>query len=328
MKQPALEIRVPISATADFFRRIHFMAASLRRLGGLAAGAELVVIVGGDEEARDLYEALPWSRKYPIVWRWADREGFRRDSYWETSREVFRHRARARNVMCADADIIFVRDFSDLLTSLDKEPAVAGVIAHASPFDEGLPMEKWRRMAETYGVAAPDFKYEHTGWGFMGRHRDFRFTPAYFNFGMVVAPAEMITKISDDIVDADKVVTENLDTFFRFQIALTLVMQKHRLPTRALTMRYNFPNDPRFDLKYSEELADVRILHYLRCEIIHREEDFTSLDKVAALTRRSDLTGSNEILRQCIAELFHVVAEEEAIARYRSTCRREGWPQR
>jgi hypothetical protein len=102
-----------------------------------------------------------------------------------------------------------------------------------------------------------------------------------------------------------------LDTFFRFQIALTLVIQKHQLPVRGLPLRYNFPNDPGFEKKYPKELGDIRILHYLRCEIVHREKDFDSLEKVAALVRRSDLTGSNEVLRQCIEGLFETVATGE-----------------
>ena len=245
---------------------------------------------------REILQTVPWSKNYPITWRWADREGFRRDSYWETSREVFRYESRARQIMCVDADVIFVRGFSDVLTSLEHTPVIAGVIAHASPFYNGVPAQRWQRLAEAYGVATLDFSYEHTGWGFMGRHPDFRLTPAYFNFGMVVATADLMDNISSDIAAADRVVTENLDTFFRFQIALTLVIQKHQLPICALPLRYNFPNDPRFDRKYSEELDDVRILHYLRCEVVHREKDFAELAGVAALINRRDLQGSNEVI--------------------------------
>jgi hypothetical protein len=314
MNDRLLEIRVPISPTPHFFRRIHFMAASLRRLGGALADHELVVFVGADEEERNLSEALPWSRNYPIVWRWADREGFRRDSYWETSREVFRHPACARFVMCVDADIIFVRDFSELLTRLTDAPAVAGVIAHASPFRNCVPSQMWQRLADAYRVPAPASNHEHSGWGFMATHPDYRYTPTYFNFGMVVAPSEMMAMISADIAAADEVVTMELDTFFRFQIALTLTIQKHQLPVCPLPLRYNFPNDPGFEQKYLEELRDIRILHYLRCEIVHREKDFETLANVAALVRRSDLAGSNEVLRRCIEELLPEVANEEALA--------------
>lgn len=310
-----LEIRVPISPTPHFFRRIHFMAASLRRFGGALADYELIVCVGGNEEPRDLYEHLPWSKNYPLTWRWADRERFCKDSYWETSREIFRQPARGRHIMCADADVIFVRDFSDLLDDLDRSPAVAGVIAHAPPFGKTQPGEMWKKLFEDYGITAPSSTHEHTGWGFMINAHQYRYTPVYFNFGMVVAPAELMRRISAEIITADDFVNKSLTTFFRFQIALTLTIEKNRLATRALSLRYNFPNDPRFDHKYPDDLTDLRILHYLRCEIVHRENDFSDLMGVAALIQRRDLRGSNEVFRRCLEELYPTVAREEEFGR-------------
>ena len=159
-----LEIRVPISPTPYFFRRIHFMAASLRNIGGALADHEFVVCVGGDEEPGDLYERFPWSKNYPLTWRWVDREEFRRDNYWATSHEIFRQKSRGRYVMCADADVVFVRDFSDLLADLDRSPAVAGVIAHVSPFmkplppfADMLPAEAWQQPCAGYGISADAF---------------------------------------------------------------------------------------------------------------------------------------------------------------------------
>jgi hypothetical protein len=308
-----LEIRVPISPTPDFFRRVHFMAASLRQLGGALADHEFVICVGGDEEPGDLYERLPWSKNYPITWRWADRERFRRDSYWETSREIFRQPARGKFIMCADADVIFVRDFSDLLEDLEQSPAVAGVIAHAPPFPKLAAAEVWDRLCAEYGVCVPPSIHEHTGWGFMVNAPQHRYTPLYFNFGMVIAPGEMMNRIGEEIIAADDFVSQRLTTFFRFQIALTLTIQKKSLTSRALPLRYNFPNDPGFDQKYPDELADVRVLHYLRCETVHRENDFADLERVAALIRRRDLEGSNEILRRRLEELYPTVAEEESL---------------
>jgi hypothetical protein len=308
-----LEIRVPISPTPDFFRRVHFMAASLRRIGGVLADHEFVVCVGGDEEPDDLYERVPWSKNYPIIWRWADRERFRQDGYWETCREICRQPARGGYLMYADADVIFVRDFSDLLDDLDRSPAVAGVIAHAPPFGKTLPMEIWEKLFKDYGITTPPSIHEHTGWGFMVNAPEHRYTPVYFNFAMVLAPAEIMNQISAEIVTAEDFVNRSLTTFFRFQIALTLTIQKKSLPSRALPLRYNFPNDPGFDQKYPDELADVRVLHYLRCETVHRENDFADLERVAALIRRRDLEGSNEILRRRLEELYPTVAQEESL---------------
>ena len=251
-----------------------------------------MVCVGGDVEPHDVYQAEPWSKNYPIIWRWADREKFRRDSYWETSREIFRPPIRGRIVICADADVLFLADFSDLLRNLEREPAVAGVIAHTPPFQLDQFADAWRELSAGYHTTPPSFDYEHTGWGFMVRREALRLTPPYFNFGMVAAPAAIMKIIGLEIEKADDFVNARLDTFFRFQIALTLTIQKHSLPVRALPLRYNFPNDPRFDGRYSEELSDIRVLHYLRCEMIHRERDFCSLDNVVSLIARQDLTGA------------------------------------
>ena len=307
-----LEVRVAISPTPDFFCRIHFMAASLEQLRSAIGDYELVICVGGDEEPRDLSEHLPWSKNYPIIWRWADRERFRKDSYWETAREVFRQPARARHIMCADADVIFVHDFSDLLDDLERSPAFAGVIAHAPPFPKLPPSEIWEKLCADYGVCVPPSIHEHTGWGFMVKAPEHRYTPVYFNFGMVIAPAALMDKVGEEIIDADHFVSERVTTFFRFQIALTLAMQKQRLASLALPLRYNFPNDPRFDRAYPDELTNVRALHYLRCEIVHRENDFADLERVAAIIRRRDLVGSNEVLRKRLEELYPMVAAEES----------------
>lgn len=306
-----VEVRVPISPTPDFFRRIHFMAASLRRLAGSIGESLLVVCVGDDTEPVDLAAALPWSRAYPIIWRWADRARFQRDSYWETSREIFRQPIQGRTVICADADVLFMDDFSELLRELENAPAVAGVIAHAPPFRDECYADTWRELSAGYGTPPPVFEHEYTGWGFMVRQEALRLTPAYFNFGMVVAPAALMEAISTEIEAADHFVNARLETFFRFQIALTLTIQKHDLPVRALPLRYNFPNDPEFDARYPDELAAVRVMHYLRCETIHRESDFLSLDAVEGLLARCDLSGSNEAFRRRLAGLFPIVREEE-----------------
>ncbi len=286
------------------------MAASLRRLDDKIGSYVLVVCVGGDEEPRDLYTDEAWSRSYPIIWHWADREGFRRDSFWETSREIFRQPRRGRLVMCADADVIFVRDFSELLTELSASPAIAGAIAHGPPFRDVDVQQTWRDLFQSYGVLHAAAVHEHSGWGFMTREK---FTPIYFNFGMVVAPGDMMQAIGAEIEAAVEFVHARITTFFRFQIALTLVIQKLQLPTRPLPLRYNFPNDPRFDDRFPEELADLRVLHYLRCEVIDRERNFATLPDVAALVARGDLWGSNEVLRRTLAEFYPAVAAEERL---------------
>src|SRR4051812_37184900 len=124
---PLLELRTTISPTAYFFRRIHFLAASLRALGGRLADHEFVVSIGGDQPRQDLQVTQPWSNLYPIIWRWVDPEAYVQLGYRATNRDRAAHVARGRYVMIVDADVLFCRDFSELLDELEAEPAIAGV---------------------------------------------------------------------------------------------------------------------------------------------------------------------------------------------------------
>jgi hypothetical protein len=125
--------------------------------------------------------------------------------------------------MCADTDVIFVRNFSDLLDDLKRSPAVAGVIEDAPPFPDISPSEMWERLCREYGVCVPPSIHEHTGWGFIVNASQHGYTPI-FNFGAVIALAEMMEKIGAEISAADDFVNKSLTTFFRFQIALTLAI--------------------------------------------------------------------------------------------------------
>ena len=95
-----LEIRIPISPTPFFFRRVHFLVASLRRLGGaLADDLEFTVCVGGDVDPYNLYDAQPWSTRYPVTWRWVSRH-----HAYEQSRELHNPAPCIRNSARQDCE--------------------------------------------------------------------------------------------------------------------------------------------------------------------------------------------------------------------------------
>ena len=310
-----VEFRIAISPYPALLRRVHFIAASLKQLGGPGIDHEIVVCVGEDVEPYNLYESEPWSTLYPLTWRWAPREAFQRDGYWENARELFRQHGRRKYVAFINNDILFTRDFSDLISQLDASPAVAGVIAHRQPF--GSPKEPpsviWSRLFDGYGVTPAPLIYEHPGWNLLpgDDNPNDRLAPVYYNFAFVIAPYQMADKISGDMIAADRFAAANITTNKSFQVGLTLCIQKHGLPAISIPHRYNFPNDPLFEKKFPKELEDVRMIHYTDRSVVHRDKDLQSLGAVAALIARRDLTGSNEILRRHMEKLYPIVAEEE-----------------
>jgi len=220
--------------------------------------------------------------------------------------------------MFADADVIFVRNFSGLLTKLVEKPAVAGVIGHGTPFTDRVranpripPARRWREFYEGYGVTPAPVIHEHTGWQQTSTDPLDRWTAPYFNFGMVIAPSAMVDSISPEMPAADAYASTAVKGNKRFQLAFSLAIQKHAFPVRVLPFRFNFVNDPFFDERYPEELKNVRVIHYARRTTINRDIIFNSLENVAEFIGRRDLAGSNEALRQLIAELYPIVAAEE-----------------
>ncbi len=311
-----LEIRTAISATPYFFRRIHVMAAALARLKGGLPEYEMAIYVGGDQEPEDLAVSQPWSRAYPIRWIWTAREAFRRESYHATARNLFRTPIDTRFLMFADADVAFVGDFGELFVDLAANPGIAGVMAHGPPVPNGGVVAFWTRLFDEFGLGTPPLSFSHglTACVPPAKAGLWPKVPAYFNFGMVLGTGDAMRAVCSAIPTALDFINARVELYTRDQIALTLAMARAGVRVRVLPPRYNFPNDPRFDAAYPAELADIRILHYLRTAIVHRDRDFATLGDLKRLTRRTDLAGSNEILRAHLAGLYPVIAAGEAEA--------------
>lgn len=82
-------------------------------------------------------------------------------------------------------------------------------------------------------------------------------------------------------------------------------MAIYKLGLRRITLepRYNFSNTMSFVERNLEDLSDIRILHYSDKEIIHKYNDFASIEAFARLILRGDLTGANEMLRATLKRL-------------------------
>ncbi|MFB3827551.1 MAG: hypothetical protein ACE15B_12330 [Bryobacteraceae bacterium] len=316
--RPRLEIHVPISPTPNFLNRIHYLAASLKDAGGLARESSIVVTVGADQEPVDLSALLPWSRRYPIRWRWVDRDTFRRFTFYGTALDRFRVDFSAPMVLMADADVIVTRDFGDLVESVQKTGAYSGVIAHISPWSEDhlsqrTAEEWWQAIFDRAGVGAVPFTCEHTSWNVLTPPEAPRFCPPYFNFGVMLAPSECFASIGESIFRDMETVNSVLLTPYRCQIALSVSLVRSGWPYRIMPLRYNFPNFPAIAEVNLEELRDIRIIHYINQDYFKKDQTLDSVENVSAwLDSHNRLPSIQQLLRDRIGKVHRRVLYDRA----------------
>src|SRR5258708_15429684 len=107
-----------------------------------------------------------------------------------------KHPYRSDVGLLLDADTLIRRPLDDLIERVHRDRVVAGTIAHASPLPWGkLERPDWARLFSHFGLPEPRLEYEHTGWGYMSTDPYYRFCPAYFNYGVIAAPASTISRI-------------------------------------------------------------------------------------------------------------------------------------
>ncbi|HUF47056.1 MAG TPA: hypothetical protein VMM93_04510, partial [Vicinamibacterales bacterium] len=80
---------------------------------------------------------------------------------------------------------------------------------------------------------------------------------------------------------------------------LTLAIAAAGAPTLALPMRFNFPNDPRAEQMYPDELVNVVVFHYLRTTNFDRHRIFVSADEYHRFLKQR-LGGVDESFQQAV----------------------------
>jgi hypothetical protein len=310
-----IEVRIPISPRDDYYNRVHFIAQSIRSLDAPLKGARIRVTVGFAEDPVDLHRTLPWSRRLGIEWHWVDRGDYAAwaettHPYIATMMERFRPPFAADTVLMLDADVAVMRPFPELIELVSTQPGVVGTMAHVSPFEPA----EWHVLFRHAGLADPDLGFELSGWGIMVTRPEQRFSPAYFNTGVLLAPSHELEQLYDPYMAALQTVRSLHDTYFFEQIALTLALYQTGIAFHAVPLRYNYPNQHDFDAAYPDELHEVAFLHFLRTDIVRREADFADWPSMLALARRIDLAGSNEALRRRLAELLPRMRDDLTLA--------------
>ena len=153
----SLQIHVPISPTASFFTMVHMLVQSVRSFGGAFSDAHFVVSVGDDVEPFDIDSARPELAPYGIEWRWADRDQFRRHSYFATGLDRWAAPFECDYVLMADADILITGPLDDLTDFLPTPRSIAGVIATKPPFTargKGDDETRWPALYRAAGIDA------------------------------------------------------------------------------------------------------------------------------------------------------------------------------
>src|SRR5260370_1822502 len=118
-------------------------------------------------------------------------------------------------------------------------------------------------MFKAFELPPPILEFEHSGWGIMFNDELSRYSPAYFNSGMVIGTGEAMNRMAPLALPALNAVRSLLDTFFFHQIAFTLMMYKAQVNKKLIPLRFNFPNQIGFDQKFKENAYSISPLHYL-----------------------------------------------------------------
>ena len=281
---PLLEVRIPISPTPAFLNRARLIAASLRQWY-----PDMVVTVSaypptfgwGINNAR-------WPSDAEFN-RWAGS----RSPYLATVMDTWKPPFCGDYILHLDADVIPIRPFPEWF----DERGLCGVQAHVP----SLSNEDWRHLFREFGIFPPLMQNWYTGSGIMCEPK---MGPLYYNSGVVFGRRELFERIAEPTLEAiDFLARQFPDSYWFDQWALALGIAASGVPAKTFPLRYNFPNRPAFDRAHPEEVADMRFCHAMQTDIVDRDRDFESDAAMDAFCARTDLDGSNEVLRQRVSEI-------------------------
>jgi hypothetical protein len=233
---------------------------------------------------------------------WADPAEFRERSFRAQGDLRFQlFRADADLVILCDADTVLMRPLSELAGLLADRPALAGVIAHY-PFpwtgSMGDSAGDWKTLARS--VLGREIPLLHR-YSLQDFDRS-DMCPFYINYGFFAGTPGLMSRffqVYRDLLPEVKVVLGN---YFDGQVALALAIAQLELPTIALPMRYNFPNDRRADALYPHERERMVLLHYLRTQHFDRQVIFTGEEHFQRFLGM-DLQGSDADFQACVRTL-------------------------
>ena len=292
-----LEFLLCGSPTEAFFSQMVFFRLCLDHLGAAEAAARLVCVFGDHETEEIPARWQPYFERIEV--HWAHPPGA------ENPHHVGQHNKRfelldpgADLSLICDADVAVLAPVAPLAKSLTEIPSLAGVIAHLHfpwgdrPRDPARDWPDIARAALGYDIPRP---YRYT---LMPETRPPE-APFYINFGVFAGPPALLARFHARDMDIRPKVAAHLGEWWAPQVSLALTCADLNVPLRALPMRYNFPNDPRADAMYPDEMAQTVFLHYLRGTEFRREDVFADPKAFDAFLQKP-MQGSNALFQHFV----------------------------
>lgn len=297
-----IELRVAISPTPAFLNRVLLIAASLRQFH---PDSIVRAYIGDPDGARpetiQLVDQTFCGHRIGFEWisqREMDEWAGSRAPYLATMNRRWRTPIDGDHVIIADADVVICGPLDDLF----KNNAVQGVMAHVAPLSD----DNWRYLFAIAGCRPPLFAYPYSGNGIMGPAG--KLAMFYPNSGFFFAPRALFERMIEPYNVTIRVLKGAMRDYYWFdQLALAIAAAKSEVPVRALPLAYNFPNQVGFEEAHPAELDHAKVIHFLRTDTIDRDRDFESVPAMKRLVARTDLTGSNEMVRKRVEELLPIV---------------------
>ena len=238
---------VPASATPGFLSQIAALQLALRRLPWTRWQADIVVCFGGRPGLEATFQLSRWLPYLADVTMVFPRERATDGVYDGQIDELYRAAPADADVLVrADADVLPVANLEPLLDFVLERSAIAGVTAHYPfPAPPGIGnREAWDAVAQgfldeplrfehSYSLVTPDVSQEEQA------------CPFYLNDGVVLFAREYFDRFAPLYLDTRPQLTDRLvDPYYAGQVALALSAARISLPSVALPLRFNFPNDP------------------------------------------------------------------------------------
>lgn len=290
------------SPNPAFYSQIAAISLNLRSLPWNNWSYSIHAFFGGEysqNDQADLERWIPYLQDVEITR--VSQESYAKNGNWAQCDALMLSAPRDADVLVAlDADTLPVAGFEQVLNHVLKTKSIAGVIAHFI-FPGAKSPEDWNAIAKTLINKPLDFQFKYTLVG-PTESEARRQAPFYLNGGVVFYSSACFSEFVDRYFNLRKRLMKHMEaTDFSSQVATTLACADLNIPTCALPMRFNYPNDIRADQLHPGEQEKVIFYHYLRTNKFNRQEIFTSSENYENFISL-DLSGPNRRFQQAVRE--------------------------